>query len=111
MKIAIPFIIASLIIPASTPSYAAFVTGNKLYSDCMEESPLFCLGYIDGVSDALDMAREGNSRAQCVPVGVTAGQVKDVVVRYLYAHPESRNLEGGYLVVAAIGGAWNCKDK
>ena len=102
---------AAIAMAVPTPSFAYFIDGNKLYSECTQDASLFCLGYIDGISDGLDLARATNSRQQCAPVGVSAGQVKDVVVRYLYNHPESRNLEAGYLVVAAIGDAWNCKDK
>lgn len=113
MKTAIPFLVLGLTIPAATPSYANFLTGNDLYEKCNGGNieQMVCMGYIEGVSDSLDLARANNSRQQCVAVGVTAGQIKDVVVQYLAIHPEKRDWDAGILVISALGNAWGCKEK
>jgi hypothetical protein len=43
------------------------------------------------------------------PTGVTAEQIKDIVAKYLIAHPEQRNTVASSLVGWAILNAWQCK--
>jgi Rap1a immunity proteins len=50
-------------------------------------------------------------KLSCEPPGVTAGQVKDVVVRYLEKHPESRHAVGASLVLAALYEAFPCSNR
>ena len=73
---------------------AQFIDGNKLFQDCeggddpRQRQPGdpgghaqwgMCLGFILGVADARDF---------CMPTGVKAGQVKNVVKFYLRDHHE-----------------------
>ena len=88
-----------------------FTVGTKLFSQCrssLEAEKLFCLGYIEGVVDAFESIRWEQGSSPCTPVGVNAGQLKDVALLYLERHPEDRHHTGASLVVAAIRKAWDC---
>ena len=87
---------------------AAFEDGNELFQNCQsDEEPEgtkqgdasrgLCLGYVLGAYDA-----GGKNYAICVPVGVTAAQVKDVVRHWLQSHPEKRHLPAAGLVLDAL---------
>ena len=112
MKLAIT-VAAAMILTASVPAQAYYDDGNTLLSECSSSGyeQLSCMGYIEGVSDALDLQRASNSRGQCVPVGVTGAQLQAVLIRYLKAHPENLHQDASYMTVMALGEAWNCKDK
>ena len=53
-------LVAGLLWPASTfaqddrSSSSAYMTGNKLYEECASQDYSLCLGYVMGVSDALN---------------------------------------------------------
>ena len=105
---------ALLLTLGTTPSFANYMDGNELYEDCASANDAYvkqgiCLGYLQGVVDTLDMVRETNGVAQCIPTGTRVRQVVDVVLAYLRAHPAERSMEAQVLVVAAIGGAWSCR--
>jgi hypothetical protein len=69
-----------------------------------------CFGYVQGVSDAIDHVRHYYELTQCPrgTTGITARQVKDVVVKYLMAHPEQRRVQAASLAFNAMVEAWNC---
>jgi hypothetical protein len=101
--------LAFLLAVGPTQAFAAedtvsyFKDGNALLSDC-ESNDAFsagaCLGYVTGAHDGL------GPRLVLVPENATAGQIKDVVVKYLRDNPESRNLPAGVLVMLALVKAW-----
>jgi len=102
---------AALVAASSTSAFAvqSFQTGNALLRDCTAKNSInqsFCLGYIEGVVDALETLRSVNGAAPCTGNGVEGGQVMDVVVKSLREHPEGRNSAAGALVVAAIAKAF-----
>jgi hypothetical protein len=91
-----------------------FVDGNTLMSWCRPRNaagpsnPL-CIGYIAGVSDAVNFSRQftgQGSNTSCTPPGVTNIQETDVVLNYLNRNPDKRDLAGVALVVAAMTEAW-----
>jgi Rap1a immunity proteins len=95
---------------AGTAAHAGFRDGNKLFEDCKytdTNSNTFpagtCAGYIVGAVDALL-----ETGAFCVPDGVEAGQVIDVVKLYLAQHPEKRHLAASDLVVDALKEKFPC---
>lgn len=47
--------------------------------------------------------------AYCTPAGVTLGQRKDIFIRYLKSHPETRQDDGAVLYVRAMAEAFPCK--
>ena len=89
---------------------ADYLTGNKLFEECQQNSNLFlsgaCLGYIAGVVDALHTSSEfcvlqNGSR-------VKLRQLVDVVTDYLHDHPEKRQLPASDLVIAAAKNQFPC---
>ena len=88
--------------------------GNKLLEECEAKEPVrqgICFGYITGAADvdAMDGAVFPEHRHTCVPDVVTNGQLIDVVIKYLKAHPEERHLASGVLIIKAIAKAFPCK--
>ena len=80
--------------------------GNELLKHCLEPmgtaESSYCLGYISGAADML-----GDDI--CAPKEVNRGQMNDIVVRYLQAHPELRQRSGIDLARAALKEAFPCK--
>ena len=93
-----------------------FQNGNKLYADCTSNNPYnqaYCLGYVAGVTDLavnLSDAAELDARPPkiCIPLGVTQGQVKDVVIDYLRRDPQHRHVTAVVQVELALAVAWPC---
>jgi hypothetical protein len=87
---------------------AGFKDGNALKRD-LETTELFSygygFGYVIGVADAYDQV------FFCLPSGqsgVTAGQLKDVVLRYLKEHPENLHFTAPSLIFEALKKFWPC---
>ena len=80
--------------------------GNELLKHCLEPietaESSYCLGYISGAADML-----GDDI--CVPKEVNRGQMNDIAVRYLQAHPELRQRSGVDLAEEALKEAFPCK--
>jgi hypothetical protein len=108
-------IVAALVVVlVSGPALAGFRTGNDLYSYCQEPlgeyNEALCIGYILGVFDALDNVRAGMSEGLfCSPTTVNAGQVRDVVKKWLKDNPQHRHYSGGEVVSFALSKVWPCK--
>ena len=101
-------LIAIIMVP--TMAHAEFVNGNDLLSrlqssDYMDR--MYALGYVLGVFDA------GQHIRHCSPngVGVSAGQIQDMVKQYLEQNPSLRNFSADVLVTDAIRRVWPCKSK
>ncbi len=101
----------SLTVPADA---AMTGTGNELLETCKNESSMFssgaCLGFVQGVTEGL-LLQAGTFKQKplvCLPEGVTFGQMRDVVVKYLSEHPELRHYTGAQLTVLALANAWKC---
>ena len=91
-----------------------YVDGNELMTWCEPRNaagpsnPL-CIGYIAGVSDAVNFSRQftgQGTNTSCAPPGVTMGQEADVVLSYLNRNPEKRDLAAAALVATAMDEAW-----
>lgn len=81
--------------------------GDELLAQCLSgpDNPksFYCLGYVSGVV-------ETPSDIICLPQqGIEGGQLRDVVVKYLEAHPEMRRLPAAMLVQVALASAFPCK--
>ena len=84
------------------------VDGNKLLGFCTAKATVGCDAYLSGVADAI--AAEGPGKAPaCIPNAVTGTQLRDVMVKYLRAHPETRELKAGKLTIMGLGQAFPCK--
>jgi hypothetical protein len=99
-------IIATLLfVPAMVQ--AEFVTGNTLFKDMNGDvvDKSIALGYVMGVSDAY------TNVTVCLPANVTAGQVQDVVKRYLENNPDKRHYTADSLVRDSLEKVWPCKQQ
>jgi Rap1a immunity proteins len=91
-----------------------FVDGNELMTWCEPRnvagpSDPLCLGYVAGISDALNFSRQlpaQRPNTNCTPPGVTIARVAHAVVNYINRNPDKRDLSAAHLVVAAIDEAW-----
>ena len=76
---------AGLLWPASTfaqdggSSSSSYMTGNKLYEECNSRDYSLCLGYVMGVSDALNATKPNFF---CAPPSIKGNQELAVVVKY-----------------------------
>jgi len=90
-----------------------FATGNDVFSFCSDSpaaAQFYCLGYMVGVADAFASVRVlGVSKPFCIPNNVTREQVRDVVMQYLTAHPESRHYDGAGEALWALEAAFPCQ--
>lgn len=94
----------------ASPAFAAPepTTGNTLHGWCSNESlKLGCLGYIMGAADGLSYANN-EKRAYCLPASVTAGQVMDVVKRFMIEHPEERHRSAAEVVLIGLMMGFPC---
>ena len=81
--------------------------GNGLLRFCSSElsSELsFCIGYIEGIRDGLVFGTIGRKGKPffAIPDKVTSEQLKDVVVKSLKEHPETRHKPAGMLTIFAL---------
>jgi len=91
-----------------------FYTGNQLYQACTSGNQAekgVRYGYAVAVVDrfALDNSGAGECVRASIPEGVTQGQIKDIVIKYLNDNPEKRNWMASVLVVNAIIAAFPCQ--
>ena len=97
----------------------AFVSGSTLYKSCagsMTGDREYCLGYVLGVTDAMELAIASGTPIggwdTCIPTGsagATAAQARDVVKSYLVAHPEGRRSSAASQAIIALAEAFPCK--
>ena len=97
----------------------AFETGNKLLQACSDGHDVtqgYCKGYAVGVADAISAvnAMKANGMAIpsiCIPQAehITTEQVRDVVVQYLTAHPETRHETAAGHALLRLQAAFPCK--
>jgi len=108
--------LAALALTSATPSSAVALDvqhGNGLLDVCSKEDDRsgafetgLCLGYIAGVLDL------GNHLTLiCYPPSVTNGQIRDIVVSNLRAHPEERHVASDLLAVKYLSSAFPCPVK
>jgi hypothetical protein len=109
----------AILLLASTPTKAQKLsptTGNELLEWCQSGDTWAtgrCLGYIIGVADLQTMVKKTlpENRQSCIAEGVTAGQILEVVTKYLNQHPEERHFNASVLIVKAIAEAFPCQLK
>lgn len=89
---------------ASTAAHAEFYDGNKLYSRLTGQASenTAAMNYIMGVTDAFQ------GSVVCVPEGVTAGQLADMMKQHLEKVPAARHLGGSDHVLFVLKKAWPC---
>jgi hypothetical protein len=89
------------------PSRVTYFDGASLLERCMDDEH-DCVVYVQGVVDGqfATILRTNRDVAYCIPNGSTPRQVKDVVVTFLKAHPDERQLRAGALVAMALAETW-----
>jgi hypothetical protein len=87
------------------------VDGNRLWAQCTDPHRLLiCFGYITGIADVMEAGQlQGSGWRACFPANVTVEQLKDVVVEYLRALPQSRHINAAKLVGAALESGFPCR--
>ena len=111
-----------LAVPTKASAVEAW-NGNQLYTVCTSNALEFvsaCRGYIMGVSDLLDLARQ-YSQTHAKPAAAFVGcwhvcmpriegqQAFDIVTNYLAVHPEERHYGAADVVAKALQQAFPCK--
>ena len=114
MRLTALVLTTGLLWPASTfaqdggSSSSSYMTGNKLYEECTSQDYSFCLGYVMGVSDALNATKPNFF---CAPLSVKANQELAAVVKYLRDHPETWHYSASSEVGVALKKAFPCKEQ
>jgi hypothetical protein len=97
---------------------ADYLNGQKLYDSCKDEDlALYCIGYIVGVYDAgigigigTDKRQWYDTWAACVPEGrVSAGQLVEVVKKWMREHPANWHFGAASLVAEALRDSFPCR--
>jgi Ssp1 endopeptidase immunity protein Rap1a len=68
-----------------------------------------CHWYLLGIADGYTAASFLHEKRDCVPNGVTANDLRDIVVKFYDNHPEKRHLKAMQFVTFAFIDAFNCK--
>ena len=88
----------------------SYISGNELHMWCQNDNLDPCAAYILGVTDTVSL--NGGTTAGwrvCKPLeGVIIGQVRDIIIAFLKAHPEKRHGGAANLVVQALAEAFPC---
>ena len=90
---------------APATANAGWKTGNNLYESCKSERPLQyadCTSFSMGIIDASELL----GKTLHIPADITAGQLHDIVFKYLENHPENRHWPASILVWNAIREAY-----
>jgi hypothetical protein len=105
-----------VLIGAPAVAQATFLDGNELHDRCQTDRA-FTTAYILGVHDLhrleVHTARELNTAHQvpqfhCVPRGVKASQLLDVVCKSIQERPEERHYGAASQVMTALKRAFPC---
>ena len=101
--------------PLVVPANAYFLDGDELMNHCSATvaderfDPAICVTYIMGAYDGFMFQRLVRNQTRCTPRSLTGGQLREVVVDYLLAHPDNRQMDASALVWNAIIAKWpNC---
>ncbi|KSV95391.1 hypothetical protein N184_00160 [Sinorhizobium sp. GL28] len=101
---------ASMLTTLPSISLAEFIDGNEIYKRCEGPNAVSVATYAMGVADTYDLLvrYEKTTPFFCIPLQVSARQLKDVMCRYLREHPENRQQGAAGLGAVAFREAWPC---
>ena len=101
--------------PFVAPAQAHFLDGDDLMNHCSAKvaderfDPAICMSYIMGAYDGFMFQRLVRNQTRCTPRNLTGGQLREVVIDYLLANPDNRQMDASALVWNAILAKWpNC---
>jgi hypothetical protein len=94
-----------LFVPAM--AQAEFMSGNNLYKDMQGDAldNIHALGYVLGAADS------AINVTVCPPEGVKAGQVYDIIKKFLEANPALRHYSADTIVRTRLEALWPCKQQ
>ena len=95
------------LISTSAVAQLQFNKGNALKEYCQSTNVYemgFCIGYVVGVAD-------NNAMSICMPPGVSQGQIRDIVKKYLNDNPAQLHRDADVLVLNALQQAFPCPKK
>jgi Rap1a immunity proteins len=96
----------------ATRDAVSFVLAKDLFGFCSDRSAnsqSFCSGYLAGVVDTLGVFNAmGATKIACVQQSTTNDRVKDTVMQYLAAHPETRDFAAAGEGLMALQAAFPC---
>lgn len=104
-------------VPVPQLTTVTFKSGEWLLTKCrsgQQQDQTTCMGFVMGMTDAVTVAAAyggacGTFRV-CRPAQVADEQVRDVIVRYLEAHPAERNSTSAVALAArALAAVWPCR--
>ena len=108
-------------VPPGTRVGWQIVSGNDLFEKCRIKGSVACGEYIAGVVDTVGFLEtekrppDDHSAWQfsfiCMPTDANTVQTRDLVVKYMEDHPETRAMPAPILVVGAMLNAWRCPSK
>ena len=101
-------IVLALLGVLASPRPASAQTGNELLKICPANDKSSCRMYINGWIDGI-IVPKSLTKLICIPDGVTNGQMTDVFVKYLRAHPEKRHKIASILAWEATQKAFPCR--
>ena len=96
-----------VVLLCSWQAHAGFFSGNDIKKE-LDNNNSFGFGYVIGAADAM------GGQYICLPggeSGVRAGQIRDVVHKYLRENPTILHEAADLLVLKALVGTWPCKKK
>ncbi len=89
----------------------SLLEGTDVWNNCADprtdQAAMWCQGFTAGVVDGLSFP---NPEAiwNCIPAGVTASQLQEILVDFLEDNPTDRHLPVAALAVLAFTEAWPC---
>lgn len=111
-KFLLVFVVAAFSI--ATAKADQFMTTKELVSFCNDNDDNIkfgsCIGYLQGVADLLGTVRTSRNVSDCVPVGVTAGTLKNVFLNFVALNPQYENYSASVPVIASYAKAF-CEDR
>jgi hypothetical protein len=88
---------------------SSFQSGNKLFEYCNNTNISFCLGYIQGITDAMAGSDLVFGYRACIPSELAGRQVIDISVKFMRDHPAGRHAPAASIVAAALTEAYPCQ--
>lgn len=100
----------------ATQEVEGFETGNTLNSSCSVTTGQYrafhrgvCLGYSVAIADLMGQGISIAGHRACIPLGVSTGQVRDVVTKWLRENPQHRHYPATWTVAQALAKAFPCR--
>ena len=107
-----------LFLSLSVSAHAGDFSGNQLYSMCDksggardERVDTGCMAWIIGFTSGLFVAQTASKNGDdgvCIPDGVTAGQARETIQKFMQDHPSTRHEIAAVTSFAALKQAFPC---